>query len=114
MSNPPLKTWSTPVTAGERRPVPCTICGGNAFTPYFTCGDCGFSYVRCGQCGLVQINPQPDPAEVASRYGSRYGKDYLSYELENEAAFFRLQDLALRDAGFFDVEKRNGPGRVLD
>jgi 2-polyprenyl-3-methyl-5-hydroxy-6-metoxy-1,4-benzoquinol methylase len=34
---------------------------------------------------------------------NRYGKgDYLSYERANEAAFLRLQELALQDAGFFD------------
>ncbi|MDR2144362.1 MAG: class I SAM-dependent methyltransferase [Treponema sp.] len=113
-----VKTWSTPATIDEeRRPVPCTLCGGNVFVPYFSCRDsfsekAVFSYVRCGQCGLVQINPQPDPAAVVSRYGR--GEDYLSYERKNEAAFLRLQELALGDAGFFDLEKKNGPGRVLD
>ncbi|MDR0586212.1 MAG: class I SAM-dependent methyltransferase [Treponema sp.] len=121
-----VKTWSTPATTGEeRRPVPCTLCGGNAFVPHFSCEDfpaektaskngetrpVTFSYVRCKQCGLVQINPQPDPAAVASRYGR--GEDYLAYELENEAAFLRLQELALGDAGFFTLEKKNG--RILD
>jgi SAM-dependent methyltransferase len=112
-----VKTWSTPVKTGEeRRQVPCTLCGGGAFVPRFSCNDPlgGFSYVRCARCGLVQINPQPDPVSVASRYGSKYGKDYLAYEQKNEAAFLRLQELALRDAGFFALEKKNGPGRILD
>jgi SAM-dependent methyltransferase len=133
---PAVKTWSTPVRIDEeRRPVPCTLCGGNTFIPHFTCNppagktvsknnktypetppagakEAAFSYVRCGQCGLVQINPQPEPGEVASRYGSLHGEDYLSYELENEAAFLRLQELALRDAGFFAAEQKNS--RILD
>jgi SAM-dependent methyltransferase len=107
-----VKTWSTPVMGEECRPVPCTLCGGNVFIPYFSCNDSGatFSYVRCAHCGLVQINPQPEPAAVASRYDR--GEDYLAYEQKNEAAFLRLQDLALRDAGFFALEKTNG--RILD
>jgi SAM-dependent methyltransferase len=110
-----VKTWSTPVKSDEeRRHVPCTLCGGNVFVPYFSCNDSGgeFSYVRCVRCGLVQINPQPEPAAVTSRYG--HGEDYLVYEKKNEAAFLRLQELALRDAGFFTLEKKNGPGRILD
>jgi SAM-dependent methyltransferase len=110
-----VKTWSTPVkTSEERHEVSCTLCEGNAFIPHFSCSDSvgEFSYVRCRQCGLVQINPQPEPAAVTSRYDC--GKDYLSYEQKNETAFLRLQELALRDAGFFALEKKNGPGRVLD
>jgi SAM-dependent methyltransferase len=109
-----VKTWSTPVTDEERRPIPCTLCGGDIFVPHFNCNDSGgeFSYARCVHCGLVQINPQPEPAAVASRYGR--GEDYLSYERKNEAAFLRLQELALCDAGFFVLEKKNGPGRIVD
>jgi SAM-dependent methyltransferase len=40
---------------------------------------------------------------VRNRYGSGYGEDYLSYERTHEAAFLRLQELALQDAGFFDA-----------
>jgi SAM-dependent methyltransferase len=128
-----VKTWSTPVSVLEAsRLVPCALCGGETFLPRFASGAFrqnrvtgralpraeagrdGFSYVRCVRCGLVQINPQPIPADVAARYGTRYGKDYLAYELENESAFLRLQELALRDAGFFDLEKAGGPGSALD
>jgi SAM-dependent methyltransferase len=108
-----VKTWSTPVKPGEeRRRVPCTLCGCSAFIPHFSCDDLGgeFSYVRCKRCGLVQINPQPEPAAVASRYDG--GEDYLAYEQKNETAFLRLQELALSDAGFFALEKKKG--RILD
>ncbi|MDR2551570.1 MAG: class I SAM-dependent methyltransferase [Treponema sp.] len=109
-----VKTWSTPVTEEETRPVPCTLCGGTAFFPRFTCGENAlpFRYVRCGKCGLVQINPQPGPAAVAVRYGSTEDKnsgcggDYLAYERANEKSFLRLQELALDDAGFFDLEEK--------
>jgi SAM-dependent methyltransferase len=110
------------------------------FVPHFICtetaGGGSFCYVRCGHCGLVQINPQPSPASIAARYGEAHGGDYLAYERANEGAFLRLQELALKDAGFFDPEAppgagdtgsnpprggsassktdRAGPGRVLD
>lgn len=55
---------------------------------------------------MIQINPQPPAADVARRYQDAYGADYLSYELENEAAFLNLQQLALKDAGFDELEKK--------
>jgi SAM-dependent methyltransferase len=67
----------------------------------------------------VQINPQPEPAEVARRYREGSGAEYLAYELANETAFLRLQELALEDAGFAALEaalRRCGAARprVLD
>jgi len=114
----PVKTWSTPVTdEEERRPVPCALCGGGRFKPSLSCE--GFSYVRCAACGLVQMNPQPAPADVQRRYARSFGGDYLAYELQNEAAFLELQKLALADAGFDRIERelmaRNGGApAVLD
>jgi 2-polyprenyl-3-methyl-5-hydroxy-6-metoxy-1,4-benzoquinol methylase len=118
-----VKTWSTPVNAenpGENR-IPCALCGSRAWKPALACE--GFSYVRCAECGLVQMNPQP--ARVRDRYTKTYGDDYLAYEIENEKNFLRLQELALTDAGFRELEKEwmaggaaDGPGavspRVLD
>jgi 2-polyprenyl-3-methyl-5-hydroxy-6-metoxy-1,4-benzoquinol methylase len=110
----PIKTWSTPVHDEDRHSVPCTLCGGTEFTPYLTCTapvsttvpgiTLPFSYVRCVHCHLIQINPQPVPAAVALRYGKNHGKDYLAYEKANEGAFLRLQELALKDSGFFNLE----------
>jgi 2-polyprenyl-3-methyl-5-hydroxy-6-metoxy-1,4-benzoquinol methylase len=51
------------------------------------------------------MNPQPAPACVARRYREGAGAAYLSYELANEAAFLRLQELALEDAGLEEIEK---------
>jgi SAM-dependent methyltransferase len=51
------------------------------------------------------VNPQPVPVAVSLRYDTNHGDDYLEYEKANEAAFLRLQELALADAGFFDLEK---------
>jgi 2-polyprenyl-3-methyl-5-hydroxy-6-metoxy-1,4-benzoquinol methylase len=99
---PPIKTWSTPVTAGKSRKIPCALCGGLVFKPALSCE--GFAYVRCSGCGLVQINPQAEASE--GRYQKIHGKDYLDYELANEENFFRLQLLALQDAGFESLEKK--------
>lgn len=113
-----IKTWSTPAAEEALRSVPCALCGGSSFAPELDCGD--FAFVRCRRCGLVQQNPQPVPEAVADRYGRRHGTDYLDYELKNEAAFLGLQELALRDIGFPDLEERAkkqaapGAPRVLD
>jgi len=112
----PCTTWSTPVIDEERRPVPCALCGGGRFAPSLSCD--GFSYVKCAKCGLVQINPQP----LAESVKTRYGDNYLAYELENEENFLALQKLGLADAGFYRLERdlmeRRGPSqdppRVLD
>jgi SAM-dependent methyltransferase len=111
-----IKTWSTAAVEEPKRTVPCALCGGGAFKQRLCCE--GFSYVRCKRCGLVQINPQPEQAEVARRYREGSGAAYFSYELANEAAFLRLQELALRDAGFDELEAALKQGaaapRVLD
>jgi 2-polyprenyl-3-methyl-5-hydroxy-6-metoxy-1,4-benzoquinol methylase len=65
------------------------------------------------------MNPQPSPAAIAARYGKEHGKDYLAYEIANERSFLELQKLALRDAGFFDLEKEliaadKKPPSILD
>jgi 2-polyprenyl-3-methyl-5-hydroxy-6-metoxy-1,4-benzoquinol methylase len=116
MKKPAVKTWSTPVSAEKRQTIPCVLCGGVCFKPGLVCE--GFSYVRCGACGLVQMNPQPSRDEVYHRYGDGHGEDYLAYEIAHEASFLRLQDLALGDAGFYDLErtlmKRKNPPRLLD
>jgi len=83
--------------------VPCALCGGFDFKPALDCEN--FSFVRCASCGLVQRNPQPVKDEIIARYSTVYGNDYLSYELENEAAFLKLQQLALKDVKFDELEK---------
>jgi SAM-dependent methyltransferase len=62
----------------------------------------------------VQINPQPKTEDVHRRYGDGHGADYLSYELENEAAFLRLQELALEDVKFYELEQGPEEKSVLD
>jgi 2-polyprenyl-3-methyl-5-hydroxy-6-metoxy-1,4-benzoquinol methylase len=92
-----------PVSTGKSEIRPCALCGGTVFKPALVCE--GFSFVKCKHCGLVQRNPQPDKNEILARYSNIYGNDYLSYELENEAVFLKLQQLALKDAGFYKLEK---------
>jgi 2-polyprenyl-3-methyl-5-hydroxy-6-metoxy-1,4-benzoquinol methylase len=53
----------------------------------------------------VQRNPQPVEEQIIERYSSSSGNDYLNYELENEEPFLKLQQLALKDAGFAKYEK---------
>ena len=99
------KTWSTLVTAEEKRLIPCNLCGSSSFKASFSCE--GFSYVRCTACNLVQMNPQPLKTEIIRRYN---GEEYLAYQLANEEAFLNLELLALADADFYGPEK----GRLLD
>jgi len=97
------KTWSTPVNAEEKKPIPCATCGSNSFKPSLQCE--GFSYVRCAKCGLVQMNPQPEQNEIKRRYDENHGQDYLAYELANEKSFLDLALLALEDSGFGEIER---------
>jgi SAM-dependent methyltransferase len=63
------------------------------------------------------MNPQPLEQAVAYRYQESHGENYLAYELANEAAFLRLQELALGDGGFYELEeglKKKGTPKVLD
>ena len=92
-----------PVSAVKNAAVPCSVCGASVFKPALKCED--FFFVRCSRCGLVQRNPQPEKNEIIARYSSIFGGDYLSYELENEAAFLKLQQLALKDVKFEKLEK---------
>jgi SAM-dependent methyltransferase len=63
------------------------------------------------------MNPQPVQAAVSRRYREGHGEDYLRYELAHEAAFLRLQELALEDGGFPALEtalRNRGTPKVLD
>lgn len=98
-----VKTWSTPPVIESSKSIPCVLCGGMDFRPAMDC--VSFRFVRCIGCGLIQANPQPDDAAIASRYRESHGKDYLAYEIANEASFLRLQELALADADFETIER---------
>jgi len=111
-----------PAAGGKSAFLPCALCesavdlkgavneadavkkAGAVFKPELCCED--FYFVKCKNCGLVQRNPQPLKEEIILRYSSTFGDDYLKYELDNEASFLRLQELALKDAGFHALEKK--------
>jgi len=93
-----------PLEDGKSVIVPCTNCGKQNFKPSLECE--GFSFVKCVSCALVQRNPQPVQEEITARYRDKFGGDYLSYEIENEESFLKLQQLALKDAGFDKIEKK--------
>jgi len=97
------KTWSTAVKPEEKQPVPCAVCGSSRFKPSLSCE--GFKYVRCGSCGLVQMNPQPLEEEIIGRYSQ--SENYLAYETAHEESYLQLQLLALKDAGFEELEKES-------
>ena len=71
--------------------MPCPLCGGSSFEPFWDCGS--FSFSRCRACGLVQQSPQSEKSAVEARYDD----SYLRYEAERQYAFRDLELLALRD-----------------
>ena len=93
-----------PVSTGKSVIIPCNCCDSLDFKPSLNCE--GFSFVRCKACNLVQRNPQPLDNEIKKRYSDTFGNDYLAYEINNEATFLKLQELALNDAGFDKLEEK--------
>ncbi len=88
------KSYSS-APAGERHEAAaCALCGSTGALPYLASAGCTF--VRCRSCSLVYQDPRP----VFEDLRRRYGADYFSYELENEASFFELMKLGLRDINF--------------
>jgi len=104
-----MKTFSVG-PGGERfRTVPCPLCGSERRRQRFAGEGCRF--VDCLDCGLVYQDPQPAFEEVAGRYGQAY----FEYERANEANFFRLMELGLRDIGFEELTADlPAPKRALD
>lgn len=95
-----MKTFSKKPTENNLNKIGCNLCGSEDSRLLWKLD--GWVFVKCGKCGLVYQNPQPQASELANRYDG----DYFDYEIENEAAFFRLMELGLEDAGFDDVENR--------
>ena len=80
----------------------CLICGGERAAPVFTATDRlyhttneRFTVVRCGECGLLRLDPQPAPAELARYYPDTY------WFAPGESAATRMEEayrrLVLRD-----------------
>ena len=103
------RTYSS--TPGDERQekVPCALCG-SAVAELFLEGT-GMRFVRCRTCSLVYQDPRP----VFDDLRRRYDGHYFSYELANEAAYFHLMDLGLRDIDFDGLTGRIArPRRFLD
>lgn len=101
-----MKTYSSAWKEEKQKYIDCPLCKANTFSAHFDCG--GYGFVRCKKCGLVQQNPQAEQKEVLARYG----KEYLEYELKNEATYRDLELMALRSVDFFT---KNADGqRLLD
>ncbi len=88
------KTYSSRPGQERQDSVPCPACGSARSRLFLPCD--GFQFVKCADCALVYQNPRP----VFDDLRRRYGEDYFSYELTNEAAFFTLMRLGLRDIDF--------------
>jgi 2-polyprenyl-3-methyl-5-hydroxy-6-metoxy-1,4-benzoquinol methylase len=88
------KTYSSLPGQERQETVPCPSCGGSRSRLFLPCD--GFQFVKCSACSLVYQNPRP----VFDDLRRRYGGDYFSYELSNEATFYRLMRLGMADVEF--------------
>lgn len=106
------------------RDILCDTCGRASFSPVLkkkSSRDEEFTVVKCRNCGLVQVNPQPDFADVAKYYSNEYftqrtdrGYDnYYSDKIRSEIE--RVFQLNLRDLKFNEwEEKLPEKGRTID
>ncbi|EPG73423.1 methionine biosynthesis protein MetW-like protein [Leptospira fainei serovar Hurstbridge str. BUT 6] len=95
--------------------IPCNTCGSLTFRFLFSKASPQgetFKIVKCSQCGLVQVNPQPSPAEVAKYYEDTYftkrtDRGYDNYYSETtRREISRVYGLNLEDLGFFTWENK--------
>lgn len=104
-----MKTFSVGPRKERFREVPCRLCGSRRFSARIQ--GKGYRFVACRECGLVYQNPEP----VFDDLKNRYGEQYFEYERENEANFFRLMELGLRDIRFDRLtEALSGEKSFLD
>ena len=103
-----MKTFSAPRGTETLQTITCPLCGEAAWRPFLH-GD-GFHFVRCVRCAVVYQNPRPSQADLRRRYSA----EYFSYELSNEASFFKLMELSLGDVDFDGLTAGLRPRRFLD
>ena len=104
-----MKTYSERPGEERTRRIPCPLCRVDTSRRFLE-GE-GYGFVRCARCGLVFQNPQP----VFEDLRGRYAENYFQYELENEANFFNLMRLGLRDIRFDELSSAfPTPRRFLD
>lgn len=104
------KTFSNKAGQEQHTHVCCPVCGSDAKRYAFTLGESCF--VRCRSCFHLHQSPAPVQKDLIKRYDS----DYLSYELENEEAFYALMQAALRDVKLEQELQARGMegGKMLD
>lgn len=101
--------------------IPCNTCYTEDFHPLFSKASSQgetFRIVECKRCGLVQVNPQPSPEDVAKYYEDSYFTqrtdrgydDYYSESTKREIS--RVYNLNLGDLDFFTWEKSLGPSKT--
>ncbi len=88
------KTYSSVPGVERQESIPCPCCGGPEAQRFLQCD--GFGFVKCRACDIVYQNPRP----VFDDLRRRYGEQYFSYELSNEAAFYKLMRLGMADVLF--------------
>lgn len=113
------------------RTIPCAICGGVQTSKVLTGHDrylrvdrTSFTLVRCENCGLVYLNPQPTPAELAKYYPPSYPSYQEKYQVlgTNRLLEFlkRIKRMIFGDAATVDMvsatpaARDNSRLRVLD
>jgi len=92
-----MKTYATQPRAEPVAAKPCPICGRQDAKELWNLGD--FEFKRCPSCGLIRQEPQ----SLASAVLSRYGKEYLEYEVPRQFMYRDLELLGLEDIGFEDA-----------
>jgi 2-polyprenyl-3-methyl-5-hydroxy-6-metoxy-1,4-benzoquinol methylase len=89
-----MELSSADATTARFQNVCCNNCGKDETTPFLE--DTDYAFVRCQNCGLVYQDPQP----VLGELRERYNQEYFEYEFDNEANFFNLMLLGMKDIGF--------------
>ncbi|MFP4267908.1 MAG: class I SAM-dependent methyltransferase [Spirochaetaceae bacterium] len=100
------KTFSIKPKDEEAERVPCALCGYEP--PVLLWDNRDYSFSKCPRCGLIYQYPLPKQEELLDRYD----REYFTYELENERAFFDLMEKTLEDVHFYrDLEDAESPGK---
>jgi len=89
-----MESSTTGATTARIQNICCNLCGADDSTPFL--GDTDYAFVRCRNCRLVYQYPQP----VFDELRNRYNQGYFEYEFDNEANFFNLMLLGMKDIGF--------------
>jgi 2-polyprenyl-3-methyl-5-hydroxy-6-metoxy-1,4-benzoquinol methylase len=77
--------------------INCNLCGADDYKLLLKSGDRFykikepvFNVVKCNVCGLVYINPEPEPEELAKHYPMEYGPHQNNFELLKYGHFMKF------------------------